>query len=145
MLLRELKVSYAPVAGVVSRPSLATPAETARLLFTLLDPEPTEVFGVLLLTTRFHVLAWSVVGRGSLNSVVVEPREVFRTAMLGNAASIIAAHNHPSGDPTPSPDDMEITRRLTAAGQVIGIHLLDHVIVGNETGKYFSFKESGRL
>ena len=145
MVLRELTISYAPVQGVVTRPQVTAPADAARLLFSLLDAEPSEVFGVLLLNTKHRVLAWSTVSRGSLDKTIVEPREVFRVAILGNAAAIILAHNHPSGDPTPSPNDHELTRRLIAGAALMGIDIADHVIVGNETAKYFSFKEAGCL
>lgn len=79
---------------------------------------------------------WSC--RGTLDSALVHPREVFEAALLANAAAIVAGHNHPSGDPTPSPDDVEITRRLAATGEVLGIPVLDHIIVGD--GRYYSFK-----
>jgi DNA repair protein RadC len=145
MRLRELSIKYAPTAVYVERPQVFTPATSAALLRPLLDPEPAEVFGVLLLNTKRRVLAWHPVSRGSLNSTVIEPREVFRAAILANAASIIAAHNHPSGDPAPSPEDRAITLRLRDAGTLIGIDLLDHLIIGNETNRYFSFREDGTL
>ena len=68
---------------------------------------------------------------------------MFTAALLAHAASILATHNHPSGDPTPSPDDLDVTRRLAAAGEVLGIPLLDHIIIGD--GRYYSFKEAGGL
>ena len=68
---------------------------------------------------------------------------MFRAALLSNAAGLIAIHNHPSGDPTPSADDVEVTRRLAASGEVLGVHLWDHIVVGD--GRYYSFKESSRL
>ena len=74
---------------------------------------------------------------------LVDPSEVFRAAILTNAARVILGHVHPSGDPTPSPDDCAVTRRLTAAGALLGIDVLDHIIVGS--GRYVSFKEIGRL
>lgn len=80
-----------------------------------------------------------VVTRGILNSALVHPREVFRAALHANAMSVVAAHNHPSGDPTPSPDDSAITQQLVASGEMIGIALLDHVIVGG--GRYMSFAD----
>src|SRR4051812_30889792 len=110
-------------------------------LMTLLHDEPSEVFIVLCLTTKFQVIAYHEVGRGTLDTVLVNPREVFKAAVLANAAAIVVAHNHPSGDPTPSPDDMDVTRRLSAAGGVLGIAVLDHIIVGD--GRYYSFKEGG--
>ena len=110
---------------------------------TLLQDEPAEVFAILCLTTKYRVIAYHEVGRGTLDSVLVNPREVFKGALLANAAAIVATHNHPSGDPTPSLDDLDITRRLVAAGDVLGIPVLDHIVVGD--GRYYSFKEAGRL
>lgn len=145
MRLRELTIRYAPLPIPLNRPALTAPRDAAALLFTILDPEPSEVFGVLLLNTRHRVLAWTAISRGGLSTTIVEPREVFRAAILGNAASIILAHNHPSGDPTPSPDDAELTRRLAASAVLVGIPITDHIVIANETGTYFSFKEAGRL
>ena len=148
MRLRELTIRYAvrkdhdgePV--VVGR-SLGRPSEAASALMALLQDEPAEVFVILCLTTKHRVIAYHEVGRGTLDSVLVNPREVFKAALLANAAAIVACHNHPSGDPTPSPDDLDVTRRLAAAGDVLGIPLLDHIIVGD--GRYYSFKEVGCL
>ena len=146
MKLRELTIRYAvrkdhdgqPV--IVGR-ALGRPSEAASALMTLLQDEPSEVFVVLCLTTKFQVIAYHEVGRGTLDTVLVNPREVFKAAVLANAAAIVVAHNHPSGDPAPSPDDMDVTRRLSAAGGVLGIAVLDHIIVGD--GRYYSFKEGG--
>ena len=80
---------------------------------------------------------------GTLNTSIVEPREVFREAALGGAAAILAFHNHPSGDPTPSPEDVELTRRLVAAGALMGIDVVDHIVLGD--ARYCSFKELGQL
>ncbi len=74
---------------------------------------------------------------------MVHPRDVFRTALLAHAASVVVAHNHPTGDPTPSPDDVALTARLRAAGDLVGVPLTDHVIIGN--GRYYSFQEAGSL
>ena len=78
-----------------------------------------------------------------LDSTLVHPREVFKAAMLANAAAIVLAHNHPSGDPTPSPDDMALTRRLVDAGRLIGVDVLDHIVIGD--GRHVSFRERGWL
>ena len=79
---------------------------------------------------------------GSLNQSIVHPREVFKTALLSSAAAIIILHNHPSGDPSPSREDIEITRRLKDAGDIIGVRLLDHIVIGDT---YCSFVERGLL
>ena len=148
MKLRELTIRYAVRKDHDGEPvivvrSLGRPSEAASTLITLLQDEPSEVFAILCLTTKYQVIAFHEVGRGTLDSVLVNPREVFKAALLANAAAIVATHNHPSGDPTPSPDDLDVTRRLAAAGDVLGIPLLDHIIVGD--GRYYSFKEMGCL
>ena len=148
MKLRELTIRYAVRTNLDGQPvlvgrSLGHPSEAAAALMTLLQDEPAEVFAILCLTTKYQVIAYHEVGRGTLDSVAINPREVFKAALLANAAAIVAAHNHPSGDPTPSPDDLLITRRLAAAGELMGIPVLDHIIVGDD--RYYSFKESGCL
>jgi DNA repair protein RadC len=111
------------------------------MLMRLLEDEPSEVFAILCLGTKLRVLAFHEVSRGSLDSAQAHPREVFRAAILANAASIVLVHNHPSGDPQPSPDDVALTQRMRAAGLVLGIDVLDHLVIGD--GCYFSFKEAG--
>jgi len=100
-----------------------------------------EEFRVLLLNSRHRVLRVDTLFVGGQTSVEVHPREVYRRAVESGAAGIVAAHNHPSGDPTPSVEDRRLTKRLQQAGQVLGIPLLDHVIIGQ--GQYVSFRESG--
>ena len=104
---------------------------------------PVEQFGVVLLDTKHRVLRTTILSIGSQNATVIEPREVFREAALGAATAIVVFHNHPSGDPSPSPDDVELTRRLAAAGALMGIEVVDHIILGDV--RYCSFKELGRL
>lgn len=98
-----------------------------------------ETFYALLLDGKHHLKRREVVSVGSLTSSLVHPREVFRTAVAGGAAALVCAHNHPSGDPEPSAEDLEVTRRLVQAGRLLGIALLDHVIVGD--GRYVSLRE----
>ncbi|MDW7726869.1 MAG: DNA repair protein RadC [Candidatus Methanoperedens sp.] len=100
-----------------------------------------EHFIALYLNTRNRVVKKEVISIGTLNANVVHPREVFRTAISVSAAHIIVAHNHPSGDPTPSKEDITITKKLVEAGKIIGIEVLDHVIIGDE--RYHSMKEAG--
>jgi DNA repair protein RadC len=148
MRLRELTVRYVVKKDDVGRPivvgrALSNPRESAAVLMSLLENEPSEVFAILCLSTKHRVIAYHEVSRGTLDSTLVHPRDVFRAAILANAASLVLAHVHPSGDPMPSPDDGELTRRLVAAGLVLGIDVLDHIIVGH--GRYASFKALGLL
>ena len=103
--------------------------------------EQKEKFFVLPLSTKNHVLDEREVSIGSLNASIVHPRELFRTALEYAAASVILVHNHPSGDPTPSREDIDITRRLIEAGNLLEIPVLDHVIIGDD--KYVSMKDKG--
>ena len=96
---------------------------------------------LLTLDVKNVVTSISTVSIGSINTSVVHPREVFKTAILSNAASIILAHNHPSGDVTPSKQDINITHRINECGKILGIDLLDHLIIGDDT--YTSLKEKG--
>jgi DNA repair protein RadC len=126
-----------------TRVQLLTPRDTVAYLMPTFGGRPVEQFGVVLLDTKYRVLRTTVLAVGTLNTTVVQPRDVFREAALGSAAAIVAFHNHPSGDPSPSPDDVELTRRLVAAGVLMGVDLVDHVILGD--ARYSSFKEMGRL
>lgn len=147
MYVRELTVSYR--LRRIRRPvwpdsRLNTPAAAATVLISILKHEPIEVCGILCLSARLDILAYHELSRGTLDSAMVHPRDVFRTALLANSASVVVAHNHPSGDPMPSPDDIVLTTRLKAAGELVGVPLADHVIVGSNR-RYYSFKEAGTL
>ncbi len=102
-----------------------------------------EHFVCLFLNTKNDIIAKETLSVGTLNASLVHPREVFRAAIRCSSASIICAHNHPSGDPAPSPEDILITKRLAEAGSLIGIEILDHIIIGD--GKFVSLKEQGHL
>ena len=119
------------------------PEDTLPVLEAELSELGYEKFIALALNTKNHVTAVLPVSSGSLNASIVHPRELFQRAILANCASLILAHNHPSGDPTPSPEDIALTRKLVEAGQLLDIPILDHVILGY--GKYSSFKEMGLL
>ena len=128
---------------------ISTPAEAAACVredFRLLDREE---FHVLLLSTKNALLKSCPISRGSLNASIVEPREVFKDAVSASAASMILVHNHPSGDPTPSSEDIAITRRLVKAGELLGIAVHDHIILGQRvTGRdqdFVSLKELGLI
>ena len=107
-------------------------------------PRDREVFSALLLDAKNRLVRAVTVSIGTLTTSLVHPREVFKAAIRHSAASIILAHNHPSGDPTPSREDIEITEKLAEAGRVLGIDLLDHVILGSE-GRFESLREHGVL
>ena len=102
-----------------------------------------EQFGIVMLDTKHRVIRIKLVSIGSLDSTVVHPREVFREAAAAAAAAIILFHNHPSGDASPSPDDIVLTARMVSAGDVMGIDVLDHLILADQT--YYSMNESGRI
>ena len=122
------------------RTKVTSARELAAYLMPLYGSAHVERFGVVLVDTKFQLIRVRVIAVGSSDSVMAEPREVFRDALLGGAAAVVLFHNHPSGDPTPSPDDVSLTHRMINAGRVIGIEVIDHVIVGD--ARYFSMRES---
>lgn len=120
---------------------IRTPRDVADLLLPQMRYLRREHFVILLLNTKNRVLACSTVSIGSLNASIVHPRELFREAISRSAAHIVLVHNHPSGDPTPSPEDVALTRRLVEGGRLLDVGVLDHVIIGD--GRYVSLKEQG--
>jgi DNA repair protein RadC len=102
-----------------------------------------EYFMALLLDGKNRIITRAQISEGSLNQSIVHPREVFNVAVRESAAAMILLHNHPTGDPTPSPEDLEVTRRLCEAGQLMGIKVLDHIIIGEDV--FYSFAEKGHL
>ncbi|HET7560502.1 MAG TPA: DNA repair protein RadC [Limnochordia bacterium] len=123
------------------REGLTTPEAIARLVLPDLADLDREQFMEVLLDTKHQVIAKHLVSVGHLNATLVHPREVFKEAIRRSAAAVVIAHNHPSGDPTPSPEDVALTRRLAAAGELLGIDVLDHVIVARD--RYVSLKAMG--
>jgi DNA repair protein RadC len=123
------------------RPVINSPEDAANLMMPRMRYETKERFVVLLLSTKNHILATPTVSIGTLNASMVHPRELFREAINYNAAAVILVHNHPSGDPSPSKDDIALTRKIFEAGCLLDIAILDHVIIGD--GKYVSLKEKG--
>ena len=119
------------------------PEDTLPVLEAELSELGYEKFIALALNTKNHVTAVLPVSSGSLNASIVHPRELFQRAILANCASLILAHNHPSGDPVPSPEDIALTRKLIEAGLLLDIPVLDHIVLGY--GRYVSFKERGLL
>lgn len=132
-------LAHAPGARI----RVGSPREAAAHLMPLYGSRDVEHFGVLLLDSRHRLMRTVIVAVGGLNAASAEPRDVFREAVMGRAAAVVVFHNHPSGDPTPSAADVELTRRLAAAGELIGIDVVDHIIVGDV--RYCSLKEVGAL
>jgi len=129
------------MAAPEERPQIRTPADVATLLMAELGHLEQEHFWVVLLDTRNRVLGSQVVYKGSLNQSQVRVAEVFREAVRRNCAAIIVAHNHPSGDPSPSPEDVAVTRDLVAAGRLLGVEVLDHLVIGQQ--RWVSLRERG--
>jgi DNA repair protein RadC len=125
------------------RLQVVSPRDAANYLMPEFSARPVEQFGLLMLDTRHRVIRTAVLTIGSLDATAVHPREVFRQALLASASAVVMFHNHPSGDPQPSGEDVDLTRRMIAAGQLMGIQVIDHVVLGD--GRYCSLKECGYL
>jgi DNA repair protein RadC len=134
MLVQETEGPY--------HPPITQSNDVARLCADMLRLDREE-FRVLLLNAKHRVMGVHTVSIGSLTVSIVHPREVYKAAILANAAAIIGIHNHPSGNPDPSPEDHALTKRLAEAGTLLGITLLDHVIIGENT--HYSFADQGQL
>jgi DNA repair protein RadC len=133
-----------PGVKLAERPQVRVASAAAPLLAEYIGETDREVFAVALLTVRHRVLGLHTVSVGCLTSSLVHPREVFKPAILAGSAALLLAHNHPSGDPEPSAEDLALTRRLAAAGQLLGIEILDHLVLG-EAGRFVSLRERGAL
>ena len=123
--------------------TISSPKDAYEMIKEQLEGLDREQFIIACLNTKNEPTNITVVSVGSLNKAIVHPREVFKTAILSNAASIMAFHNHPSGETTPSQQDIQLTKRLYEAGELLGIKLLDHLIIGD--GTFTSLKEKGYL
>ncbi|OMC89227.1 DNA repair protein RadC [Viridibacillus sp. FSL H7-0596] len=126
-----------------SNRKIKSPKDGAELFREFLGEVDREHFLVMCLNTKNEPTHLNTVHIGSLNASIVHPREVVKPAILSNAASIMVCHNHPSGNVEPSPEDIEVTKRLQEVGEIVGIELLDHIILGEDS--YLSFREKGYL
>jgi DNA repair protein RadC len=129
------------IAGLDERPQIKSPTDVANLLLLEMSHLDQEQLRVVLLDTKNRVQAITTVYVGSVNSAQVRVGEVFRDAVRRNSTALVVAHNHPSGDPSPSPDDILVTRQIVDAGKLLDIELLDHLIIGR--GRYTSMRERG--
>ena len=130
---------------VYPSPRVESPAAAADLFIKTSPDDGREHFRALFLTARHIPIGVHTVSVGCLTASLVHPRELFRPAILVGATGIVVTHNHPSGDPEPSAEDLALTRRLAAAGTLLGIELLDHVITGDGTARWVSLKDRGQL
>lgn len=135
-LVREKSVLY-------SSDKITMPSQAVELAKNFLQDRDREHCIAMFLDTRLKITAIHTIGIGTLESLPLHPREVFKAAILSNASGMIIAHNHPSGDPEPSKNDIDITKRLVEAGQILGINIIDHIIIGDES--YTSFREKGLI
>jgi DNA repair protein RadC len=133
----------AVVSATGERPRLATGSEVGRYLLALYGGHRVERFGVVSLDAKNRLIRTAILSIGTLDSSIAHPRDIFREATIASAASVVVFHNHPSGDPTPSRDDLSLTERLRNAGKVMGIELADHIILGD--GNWYSFRDAHRL
>jgi DNA repair protein RadC len=129
--------------GVVEGEPMRGPRDVWRYFAPRLEGLPVEEFHVAILDSQHRLERDVLISRGILNGSLVHPREVFREAIAERAAALVLVHNHPSGDPTPSPDDREVTAQLVAAGRLLDIPVQDHIVIGR--GRYLSFAEAGLL
>ena len=139
----ELSKRLESSAGESQKPAIKSPEDVANIVRSQLKGKKKEHFLVLCLDTRNHLINYKLISVGSLDTSVVHPREVFKEAISSHAASVIFAHNHPSGDPEPSKEDIELTKRLAKAGEIMGIDVLDHIIVCDKS--YSSLKAKNLL
>lgn len=147
MSIYELRVLYAerPSSGrLEENVPIRNSEDVASLMTPLMELEVVEVCYVVCLTIPLTLIGYHQVSRGTLGQTSMHPREVFKAAIMANAAGIVLVHNHTSGNPEPSAADLEMTARIKAAGELVGIELLDHIIIGHH-GQYVSLKERGRL
>lgn len=141
--LTEFSKRISTAYGSPKKTIVKSPEDIVALLMEEMRHLKKEIFKVVLMNTKNHVIKSVNVSVGSLNASIVHPREVFSEAIKVSCSSMILAHNHPSGDPEPSREDIETTARLVKAGNIIGIKVLDHIIIGN--GIYVSLKEKGEI
>ena len=139
VLEKEVSMNYPTLSYAIKSPD---DAATIGKEFMRIHEEPEEYMYMICMNVKNKVIGVFEISHGTVNASLVTPREVFQKALLANAVSIIVMHNHPSGDSTPSREDIEVTKRLVEAGKVIGIEVLDHIVVGD---RYSSLKEKGYL
>jgi DNA repair protein RadC len=142
-LLAAVELGRRAITNHDQRQRFRTPSDIGRYLLPLYGGHREERFGIVMLDSKLRLIRAETLSVGSLDTSIAHPREIFRAATLASASSIALFHNHPSGDPSPSGDDLLLTSRLVAAGDVMGIEVVDHVILG--AGCWYSFRDAGML
>lgn len=144
--VKSVTVEVVREPGAPPRPKCSSPEEVAALARQLLPDDDREHFGLLVLDSQNNLNAYHEVSTGSLSASIVHPREVFRMAILLGGAHLILLHNHPSGDPTPSKEDIHLTRQLVESARLLGLRIHDHVIIGHGPGARFtSLSQRGEI
>jgi DNA repair protein RadC len=139
VLEKEVSMNYPTLSYAIKSPD---DAATIGREFMRIHEQPEEYMYMICMNVKNKVIGVFEISHGTANSSLVSPREVFQKALLANAVSIIVMHNHPSGDPTASREDIEVTKRLVEAGKIIGVEVLDHIIIGD---RYSSMREKGYM
>ena len=143
--LERVSIRLVKDAPLYSDKPMTNPVEVLEAIGKELCEMDREVMCVINMKTNGVPINWSIVSIGTLNASLVEPRELFKSSILSNAASILAVHNHPSSSTRPSESDIQLTAKLKLAGDIIGIPVLDHIIVGGDHSQYFSFAEHNMM
>ena len=131
--------------SLYSSEKIKSPEDVLKVIADELSTYDREVFAVLNLKSNGQAINLNICSMGTLDSSMVSPREVFKSSILSNAAAFIAIHNHPSGSLSPSPEDKDVTKRLLACSELLGIKMLDHIIVAGDKAEMYSFKQDGML
>ena len=139
VLEKEVSMNYPDLSYIIRSPEDVVNIGKS---FMRIHEEPEEYMYMICMNTKNRVIGVFEISHGNVNSSIVGTREIFQKALLANAVSIILMHNHPSGDPSPSREDIEVTRRISEAGKILGIQVLDHIIIGDS---YSSLKEKGHI
>lgn len=139
-LEKEISMNCPDLVSIIRSPEDATSIGKS---FMRIHENPEEYMYMICMNTKNRIIGVFEISHGNVNSSIVGVREIFQKALLANAVSIILMHNHPSGDPTPSREDINVTRRIVDAGKILGVEVLDHIIVGDKT--YSSLKEKGHM
>ncbi len=138
IIIREVAVSFKPVREL--KPQTIDSTElSANIIRSFIDGQTQEHFGILILDSRLQYRTWHTITIGTVDQTLIDPKDVFRVPIMMNAPRIILAHNHPSGDPSPSQADLIVTESIVRGGKLLGIEVLDHIIIGDDC--YYSFRE----